>query len=89
MRLGASLTLITIGAILMFAVRADSSWLDIQMVGLILALVGIGGMIANHIVWERRKQAAAMPRPMDDMLDPEMPVPPSAAHSTMQPTVTE
>ena len=89
MRLGASLTLITVGAIMMFAVRADTNWLDIQMVGLILALVGIGGMIANHVVWERRKTAAAMPRPMDDLLDPEMPSPPSAAHRSMHPSTTE
>lgn len=89
MRLGQGLTMITIGAILMFAVRADSDLIDIQTVGLILVIVGFGAIVANQKVWERRREAALLPRPMDDTFDPELPNPPSATHTSMHPTVTQ
>lgn len=89
MRLGQGLTLITIGAILTFAVRKDSDLVDIQVMGLILMLVGAAAIVANQKVWERRREAALMPRPMDDQFDPQLPSPRSAAHTTMRPTVTK
>ncbi len=39
-----SLTLLTIGAILAFAVQVDFSGLDVQVVGFILMLAGVVGM---------------------------------------------
>ena len=89
MRIGQGLTLITIGAILVFAVRKDSSIVDIQVVGLILMVVGAAAIVANQKVWERRREAALLPRPMDDTLDPELPSPPSTIHTTMHPTLTK
>ena len=86
MRLGQGLTMITIGMILTFAVRADPDFINIHVVGLILILVGAA---ANHKIWERRREAALMPRPMDDTFDPELPSPPSVHHTTMEPTVTK
>lgn len=65
MRFGSSLTLMTFGAILVFAVRKEPSVLDLDAVGLILILVGGVGMAVNHYVWERRKEAADLPLPWD------------------------
>jgi hypothetical protein len=69
MRYGSSLTLIAVGAILMFAVRAEPRVLDLHVVGFILVLVGCLGMFVNHVQWERRRQAAATPP--DVTIDPE------------------
>jgi len=73
MRHGSSLTLIAVGAILMFAVRADPGVIDLHVVGFILALIGGLGMFVNHVTWERRRQAAELPVPMDLTTDPENP----------------
>ena len=89
MRIGQGLTLITIGAILAFAVRKDSDLVDIQVMGLILMVVGAAAIIANQKVWERRREAALLPAPMDDTLDPDLPAPPSQQHTTMRPTLTK
>lgn len=78
MRLGSSLTLITLGAILIFAVRAEPRILDLDAVGLILIIVGGAGIAINHAVWERRKEAAQLPFQMDDSFDSnEYPVRPT------------
>jgi hypothetical protein len=42
---GAGLTLVVLGAILTFAVRADSEVVDLQVVGLILMLAGVAVMV--------------------------------------------
>jgi hypothetical protein len=89
MRIGQGLTFITIGAILAFAVRKDSDIVDIQVMGLILMLVGAAAIMANQKVWERRREAALLPYPMDDTLEPDLPAPPSATHTTMKPTLTK
>jgi hypothetical protein len=50
MRIGASLFLIAIGAILKFAVSANASGVDIQMIGVILMIVGAVGLVIS-IIW--------------------------------------
>jgi hypothetical protein len=42
---GAGLTLVVLGAIFTFAVRADSDVVDLQVVGVILMLAGIAVMV--------------------------------------------
>lgn len=73
MRHGSSLALIAVGAILMFAVRADPGIIDLNVVGFILVLIGGLGMFVNHVTWERRRQAAEQPVPMDLTTDSENP----------------
>jgi len=46
-----SLLLIAIGAVLAWAVSADVSGVNIQVVGAILLIVGILGFIASLIFW--------------------------------------
>jgi Domain of unknown function (DUF6458) len=49
--IGVSLLLIALGAILAFAVSAEVSGIDIQVIGWILLIVGILGMLLSMIFW--------------------------------------
>jgi hypothetical protein len=49
--LGVSIFLIALGAILAFAVQAEVSGVDIQVVGWILLVVGIAGAVMSMIFW--------------------------------------
>jgi hypothetical protein len=51
MGLGASIFLIAVGAILAFAVTAEVSGLDIQVVGWILMVAGGLGLLVSLIFW--------------------------------------
>ena len=51
MGLGVSIFLIALGAILAFAVSADVSGLDINVIGWILLIVGILGLVMSMIFW--------------------------------------
>jgi Domain of unknown function (DUF6458) len=51
MGLGVSIFLIAVGAILAFAVNTTVSGLDINTVGWILLIVGIGGLVLSMIFW--------------------------------------
>ena len=51
MGIGVSILLIAIGAILAFAVSAEVSGIDIQVIGWILLVVGILGMLLSMIFW--------------------------------------
>lgn len=50
MRIGASLVLIAVGAILTFAVTASVSGIDLSTVGVVLMVVGIVGLILSVIM---------------------------------------
>jgi len=58
MNIGVSIFLITLGAILTFAVNASVSGLDIQVVGVILLLVGLGWLLLSLILMANRRAAA-------------------------------
>ena len=51
MGLGVSIFLIALGAILAFAVTADVSGVDIDVVGWILMIVGIIGLVLSLVFW--------------------------------------
>jgi hypothetical protein len=51
MGLGVSLVLIAAGAILAWAVNAEVSGLDIQVIGVILLIVGIVGFLLSMLFW--------------------------------------
>jgi Domain of unknown function (DUF6458) len=60
--IGASLILIAVGAILTWAVTAEVSGIDIQVVGVILLIVGIVGVLLSLMFWSswggiRRREA--------------------------------
>jgi uncharacterized membrane protein len=51
MGLGVSLFLVAVGAILTWAVSAEVSGLDIQVVGVILMVVGVFGFLLSLLFW--------------------------------------
>jgi uncharacterized protein DUF6458 len=50
MQIGLSITLIAAGAILKYAITADVSGIDIQVVGVILMVVGILGLAISLLI---------------------------------------
>ncbi len=56
MRLGSSLFLIAVGAILYFAVTATLVGIDIQTVGLILMVIGVIGFVLTLVLSRRGAQ---------------------------------
>ncbi len=53
MRIGSSLFLIAVGAILYFAVTATLAGIDIQIVGLILMVIGVIGFVLSLVLANR------------------------------------
>ena len=56
MRIGSSIFLIALGAILAFAIQAEVSFVDITLVGYILMAVGVIGLIASLLLAAPRRQ---------------------------------
>ena len=56
MRLGTSIVLLALGAILTFALRVDVSGIDLQIVGWILMIVGALGIVLELAVWGPRSR---------------------------------
>jgi hypothetical protein len=76
MRIGACLALITVGAIVALGIRYDPATVNLDVIGFIFVLIGIVGLVMNHFVWERRKEAARIQGvPLDPSIDPEAPTP--------------
>jgi len=51
MGISLSLLLIAAGAILTWAVSAEASGIDIQVVGVILLIVGVVGLVLSFVFW--------------------------------------
>ena len=51
MGISLSLLLIAAGAVLTWAVSAEASGIDIQVVGVILLIVGIVGLVLSFVFW--------------------------------------
>ncbi|WP_433827910.1 DUF6458 family protein [Actinoplanes sp. CA-015351] len=56
MGIGASIFLLALGAILAFAVEADISGLDINVIGWILMLAGLAGLVITLWFWNSRRR---------------------------------
>lgn len=63
MRIGASLFLVAIGAILAFAVTKQVSGIDLHMVGIILIIVGAIGLLFDLILWGTRRHTVITREP--------------------------
>ena len=66
MGIGGSIFLLALGAILAFAVNANISGLDINVVGYVLMLAGLVGLIITIWYWNsrRRPQTTVVERPV-------------------------
>ena len=63
MRIGASLFLIAIGAVLRFAVSASVTGLNIGMVGVVFMLVGLAGLLLSIVLLSSRRRTDVIRRP--------------------------
>lgn len=68
--MGAGIFLVVVGAIFAFAVRGDTNFVDIQVVGIILILGGVAA------IWHARRGRTTERKvtQVDDLTDPERPV---------------
>jgi hypothetical protein len=62
MGIGGSIFLLALGAILAFAVNADISGLDINVVGYVLMLAGLVGLVVTIWFWNSRRRPATVVR---------------------------
>ncbi len=63
MRIGASLFLIAVGAILTWAVTATVTGLNLHVVGVILMVVGLAGLVFDLVLWGTRRRTVVEQRP--------------------------
>jgi hypothetical protein len=63
MSLGVSLFLVAVGAILHWAVTADVSGIDLQVVGTILMVVGVLGFLISLALYISARNAGERPPP--------------------------
>jgi hypothetical protein len=62
MGIGGSIFLLALGAILAFAVNADISGLDINVVGYVLMLAGLIGLVITIWYWNSRRRPTVVQR---------------------------
>ena len=60
MGIGGSIFLLALGAILAFAVNADISGLDLNVVGYVLMLAGLIGLVITLWYWNSRRRPAVV-----------------------------
>lgn len=63
MRIGASLVLIALGAILKFAVTKQVSGINISTVGVVLMVVGVLGLLITLVMVSTRRRTDIVNRP--------------------------
>src|SRR5690348_2792018 len=56
MGIGGSIFLLALGAILAFAVNADISWIDVNIIGWILMAAGLIGLVITLWFWNSRRR---------------------------------
>jgi Domain of unknown function (DUF6458) len=66
MRIGAGIALVAIGAIIAFAVRDTSAWLNLTALGIIIMLAGVAG------IWVSYRLANARERNDSTVIDPSV-----------------
>ena len=66
MRIGAGIGLVAIGAIIAFAVRDTSGWLNLTALGIIIMLAGVAG------IWVSYRLANPRKRNEFSVIDPEV-----------------
>jgi hypothetical protein len=64
MGIGGSIFLLALGAILAFAVNAQISGIDINIVGWVLMVAGLVGLITTIWFWNSRRRTVVAERPV-------------------------
>jgi hypothetical protein len=63
--IGASIFLIALGAILTFALNLSVGFIDLDVVGWILMIVGVIGLVATAWIWGSRRRRVVTRGPAD------------------------
>lgn len=61
MGIGGSILLIALGAILAFAINTNLGWLDLNVVGWVLMLVGLACLIFTMWFWQSHRRTIVAP----------------------------
>ncbi len=69
MKIGASLVVIAIGAILKFAITADVNGVDLGLIGVILMIIGAVGLVIALVLMATRRRTDVISR-VDDGYGP-------------------
>ena len=62
MRIGSSLALIAVGAILKFAVTTSFNGIDVSTVGVVLMVVGVAGLVISLFMFNSARRTAVVTR---------------------------
>ena len=73
MRIGTSLVLIAVGAILKFAVTASVSGISLSIVGVVLMLVGIAGLVISLVLASTARRTDVVHHSGEGYTDPYTP----------------
>ncbi len=65
MSIGTGIVLIVIGAILVFALNIDLTWVDLDLVGYILMGAGVVVLVLGLILLTRRRRVDSVSRTLD------------------------
>lgn len=61
MGIGGGIFLITLGAVLAFAIQVDPWWIDLQATGVIVMLAGGAVILVTLWYWQERRRRASAP----------------------------
>jgi hypothetical protein len=75
MGFGAGVLLLTVGAMLVFALRVDLWWVDVEMAGLVLMLAGVVVLVGNARSRQQRRRALYGAPPVTRIPPPAEPPP--------------
>ena len=70
MRIGSSIGLIAVGLILALAVNVDLGGLDLELIGWILAAVGVIGLLASLAMARQARPVVVREEPLSRTRDP-------------------
>jgi len=73
MGIGVSLFLIAVGALLAFAVDYQLWWLDLNVAGWVLMVVGALGLLLTVLLWSRRRNGTVIQQRREDHEGPAPP----------------
>jgi hypothetical protein len=75
MGFGAGVFLLTVGAVLAFALRVDLWWIDLHAAGLVLMLAGVVVLVVTAFSWHERRRALYREPPVTRIPPPAEPPP--------------
>ena len=73
MRIGGSLCLIALGAILTFAIHVQTTGFSIHTIGIILMIVGGAALVLSLVLWSQRQRTVIRRGPAGEIIEERRP----------------